>query len=133
MKKIIFHSVLFIALILVSSVPVIVQAQLPSFIICGQDANNPCRLCHLYILADRLINFILMLIVPLSALMIAWGGIQYILAAGNIGSVDKAKKIIWNGIFCITIAFSAWLIVNTIMSILATGTFTQWNQFPSCS
>ena len=131
MKKI-AHISAFLFLIMIVALPLVANAQLPSLIVCGQDGLPACRVCHLYVLADVIIDFLLLIIIPVAALMIAWGGIQYMLSAGNIGSTSTAQKTIKNGVYGIVIAFAAWLIINTIISVLANGSFTNWNQFPQC-
>ncbi|MAZ40807.1 hypothetical protein CL654_01680 [bacterium] len=131
MKKI-AHISSFLFLVVIAALPLVANAQLPSLIVCGQGDLEPCRVCHLYILADTIIDFLLIIIIPVAALVIAWGGIQYMLAAGNVGSTGKAQSTIKNGVYGIIIAFAAWLIINTIISVLANGSFTNWNQFPNC-
>lgn len=121
-------------LILMVSIPLFVHAQtLPTIIPCGTQANPAsCEVCHLYILASNIIDFLLIIIIPLAALVIAYGGFLYLTSGGSPGSADKGKRAIRSGIFGIIIAFFAWVIINTIISVLSNGTLTDWNQFPSC-
>jgi len=137
MKKTFAYIFSFLTLLFFISVPYVASAQLPNLIVCGQSneqgiVENPCKVCHLYILADRIIDFTLMLIIPLAGLMVAWGGMQYILSRGNPGGISSAQKIIWNGVKGFVISLSAWLIINTLISVLSNGTLTNWGQFPSC-
>ena len=55
-------------------------------------------------------------------------------AGGNETQVTRAKSILWNTIIGILIAFSSWVIVNTIINTIASDQFSgKWYNFPGCS
>ena len=91
----------------------------------------PCRLCHLIILTDRVIDFLITKTVfPLGILMIAVGGIMFVTAGGNPQRVANAKKIITTTVLGVVIILGAWLIVNTVLMLIGvadwTGLETGW-------
>ena len=71
-------------------------------------------------LVNRVVSFILFsLVVPIAAIMFFYAGFIMITSGGE--SADgrtKAKKIFTNAVIGLVLAAAAWLIVNTILSIL---------------
>jgi len=96
-------------------IPVLVQAAL---VPCGCD-SCPCTLCHFFLLLDRVVDFLILEIVPIAAtLMLVVGGVMFLTSAGNPNTVEKAKKIMTSVIFGLMIIFTAWLIINTLLFYL---------------
>ena len=93
-----------------------------------------CTICHLWELADNVINFVLFrIIVPLAAILIAIAGVIYIISAGSDDKVKQAKQIMTNVVIGLFISFAAWLIIDTLIQTLAAGDFSAaWNEFPGC-
>ncbi len=58
----------------------------------------------------------------LAVLMIVVGGMQYIIAYGNPGQVEKAKDRITQALYGLLLAVCAWLILNTINPDFVKGT-----------
>lgn len=86
---------------------------------CGTTGGQPCGFSDLVVLFQRVMNFLLWrVMVPLATLSIAFVGVQFITATGNPGKLDKAKTILWDVLFGIFIALAAWLIINTIFTVL---------------
>jgi len=109
---------------------------------CGRGCNDPCTkececcpctLCHLFVLFKRIVDFLtLYILFPLAVLMIVVGGVMFLTAAGDPGRIGTAKKILTAVVIGLVIIFLAWLIVDTIISFLTTGSpfealFKQWN------
>jgi hypothetical protein len=109
---------------------------------CGKNCDDPCTkececcpctLCHLFVLFKRIVDFLtLNIIFPLAVLMIVVGGVMFLTAAGDPGRIGTAKKILTSVVIGLLIIFLAWLIVDTIISFLTTGSpfealFKQWN------
>jgi hypothetical protein len=89
----------------------------------------PCTLCHLFVLAKRIIDFLtLNILFPLAVLMIVIGGVMFLTAAGDPGRIGTAKKILTSVVIGLVIIFLAWLIVDTIiMFITKSGSpFQNW-------
>lgn len=115
MKKIILLSVfyfLFSALV--------VQAAL---VPCGGQGQDPCTWCHLMQLFKNVINFLMYIAFPLAAVMIVVGGIMIMTAGGSTERVAKGKEIVTAAVIGLLIALLSWLIIDTIIGIIAVG----WN------
>jgi hypothetical protein len=66
--------------------------------------------------------------VPLAALLFAWAGILYFSSRGVPAQIDKAHKIFKTVAIAILIALSAWILVNTVLNVLVSGSdFKTWN------
>lgn len=63
-------------------------------------------------------NWILGFVALIAVLMIIWGGVQYLTAAGDQGRTDSAKKTITNAVMGLIIAGLAYAIVNLIVTTL---------------
>lgn len=71
------------------------------------------------ILINRVVNFVLFgLALPLAAILFAYAGIRMLVSGGSEESRSTAKKIIADTAFGLIIAAAAWLIVNTILTLL---------------
>jgi FtsH-binding integral membrane protein len=97
---------------------------------CGPGTSKPvCTLCDLFVMISRIVNFILFRIVPaLAALMIALGGIMYVIAfvspSGGPEMLNKAKSVLKAVFFGLLIAYGAWLIVNTFFWAIGVNEWT---------
>lgn len=85
---------------------------------CGNNIGNMCEFKHLIILAQNIMNFMILITLPLAAIGFAWAGWLYLSAGGNSGKITQAheifKKVFWGFVFVL----SAWLIVYTITNAL---------------
>jgi hypothetical protein len=54
----------------------------------------------------------------ISVLALVWAGWLYITSAGNPGKRSEANKMMWSILKGVLIMFCAWLIVNTILTVL---------------
>jgi hypothetical protein len=77
---------------------------------------------NLRTLVLTMVNFFLLFLGLLAVLMIIYGGILYITAAGEQSKIDKGKKIIMYAIIGIIIILLSWALVNTILGGAGTGT-----------
>ncbi len=76
--------------------------------------NDPCKFNDLFPLANRLINYALIIVAPLATLSIAAGGIILLTSGGSETRREKAKEILWYAMLGLVIAFAGWLIIKTI-------------------
>lgn len=83
--------------------------------------NVPCTLCHFFVMAKRIIEFILALIIFLAPAFIAAGGIIILSSAGKPDQVSWGKRMITYSIIGLFIAFGAYLIVGTVLNALIGG------------
>ena len=73
-------------------------------------------------LALRIVNYFLTFLGIVAVMMIIFGGVTYITAAGKQESVDNAKKIILYALVGIIIILLSFAIVNTILGSATAGT-----------
>jgi hypothetical protein len=69
-----------------------------------------------------ILNFFLGFLGLLAVIMIIYGGILYVSAAGNQESIDKGKKIIMYAIIGLVVILLSFAIVNTVLGGAGTGT-----------
>jgi len=71
-----------------------------------------------------ILNFFLGFLGLLAVMMIIYGGMLYVSAAGKQESIDKGKKIIMYAIIGIVIILLSFAIVNTVLGGAGAGTDT---------
>lgn len=105
----------------------------PGLVPCGF-GGTPCTICHFWVLADRIIDFLTKwMALPILTVAILIGGLFILFAAGDSGKITQGKKIIASAVVGIFIAFGGWLIVNTVINTLGQGELTwSWNTISSC-
>lgn len=85
----------------------------------GGEILNPCGFDELMIMINKVIHFILFdMVLPISAIMFAYAGFLLLTSGGEAAKKTKAKNIFTNVAMGLIIAVLAWLIINTILSIL---------------
>ena len=73
------------------------------------DQTVPCKLCHFFVMIDTWIEGLLIMVVPpLAALMIAIGGVMYIISKGNPEMLGRAKKLFTAVVFGLLIIYGAF-------------------------
>jgi len=81
------------------------------------DETAPCKLCHVVPLASNVVDLLLKLAGVVALLMLAIGGLVYIVSSGNASALSSAKNAISKSLFGFVFVFIAWVIVNTLMII----------------
>ncbi len=76
--------------------------------------GNGCGLDDFVKLLRRVINYLTVIVLPLVAAMVVWGGLAIMTAAGSVERISKGKQIIWTAVIGAAIVLGAWLIINTI-------------------
>jgi hypothetical protein len=91
-------------------VPKAAQAQL---VPCGGLNQPDCELCHIFVLFDNIVKFILQSVVPpVAGLMLIIAGIMFFAAAGDSAKTNKAKSIITSVVIGLLIVYGAYLLVS---------------------
>lgn len=67
------------------------------------------------------LNFFLGFLGLIAVIMVIYGGILYVTAAGEQEKVDKGKKIIMYAVIGIVIILLSWALVSTVLTGLGTG------------
>lgn len=95
--------------------------------------NKPCTLCHFFVLIQNFFNFLLSLLIVVSIFMLTVAGVLYIISAGG-KMATMAKEIIQKTLLGFGLFLLSWLIVFTLLKLLAVntsmlGTGSNWFQF----
>lgn len=109
-----------------------VQAQ--GLVPCG-GADNPCKLCHIFVMFDNIIDFVMITLVPpLAALMLVVAGVMFFTAAGDPGSISKARSVLTSVVLGLVIVYGSWLIINSFFLVIGvnqwTGLEQGWFSYP---
>jgi len=98
---------------------------------CG-GPNKPCSVACFYVLIDNIINFLLLLAIPLAATAMMAAGIMFLLG-GSEKTISRGREIFRYTLIGLFIAFAAWLIIDLIMGNLLekNGTYWPWSRFPT--
>lgn len=100
----------------VVSMPVLVMAA--GIVPCGNEDPTECDWKAVINFANNLLTYLIGLGVLLAAIIIAWAGIQILLAQGNPGKISDAKKMMWNVVVGLTIMILAFTIIKVILTTL---------------
>lgn len=85
--------------------------------------GTECTFCHFFQLISNIVRFITWdLAMPIAVLMFMYGGIIFLTAGGSEDKVKQGKGIITQTLVGLVIVFIAWILVNTVVTILATQT-----------
>ncbi len=127
-KTKIIRGVLFISVLMIASTPFLVGAQ-PSQIVPG-DCNttigengtftDPCGWTHFVQLANNILQFLVYLSVPIAAVAFVYAGWLYLSSQGNPGQISRAHGIFLNVAIGLIIVLVSWLVVDLILTSLAT-------------
>lgn len=91
---------------------------------CGPGTGVDCELCHLFVLFNNIIQFLMINIIPLLAvLMFVWGGVTFYLAAGDPTGVTKGKNIIKSTLIGLVIVYMAWSLVGIFVTAIGAGEY----------
>jgi hypothetical protein len=122
MKKKLIKTLIILSIFSFLILPVVSKAQ--NLIPCGTTSNpTPCGgaqgWSQLMALVNNVVHFVLFdLAVPIAAIMFAYAGFELLTAGGDTSKMKKAKNIFINVLIGLVVAVAAWLIINTILSIL---------------
>lgn len=97
---------------------------------CGYNLGDGGRICgfsDLITLVQRAIEYIFILVIPITAIVFAYAGYLYLTSGGNSGKREKAKLAMINVVIGVVVIMSAWLVVTLIVrSLGATDATTQF-------
>jgi len=98
---------------------------------CGRQGQDPCKLCHLFELANNVIQFLLQFVLVIAPVFILFGGIMILASAGVPDRVALGKRIITSAVIGVIIALGAWAILGTLFNALIGGPGfpLPWNTF----
>ena len=98
---------------------------------CGAIGQPACEFCHILVLINNIINFILNCLTPIAAgLMLIIGGFYFLAAGPSPENVRQAKSVITAAVIGLAIVFIAWVFLNTFLDMIGvaqwTGLGTWW-------
>jgi hypothetical protein len=100
---------------------------------CGKGAISPCTLCHFITGFQKLVTWIKNVVFVAAMTVIIIGGIMYAVSAGSTAMMETAKKAITSSLVGFALTLCAWLIVNTIITVIAQANLgvgaTNWYTF----
>jgi len=84
-----------------------------------EGVTKPCQLCHLFVMLDGIIDFVLIGILPwIVVLMILIAGVMFYFAGGNPSLLLQTKKLITSVVIGLAIILCSYLIIGTVLSVL---------------
>ncbi len=93
----------------------------------GIAAKPSCQFCDLLTLINKIINFALYdIAIPLSVIFIVYGGFTIMTAGASPERVKTGRSVIKAAVVGLLIALFAWMIINTILTVLAGQKFEPW-------
>ncbi len=119
MKKVLGHVV--VAGILFAPLFVMGAGLVP----CGEKGNE-CGLSDLITLGNNVIEFLIMIAALIAVILLAIGGFKLVISRGNPAAMEQAKSRIWNVFIGFVIILIAYLVVQTILTLLTGGGFETW-------
>jgi soluble lytic murein transglycosylase-like protein len=95
---------------------------------CGGYDEEPCQTCHVVELISNVVNWLIVILGFLAALVIIYAGARLVTSSGNTSEVQKAKSIFSNFIIGYVIVLAAWLIIDYgLKSLVDNSEIGPWN------
>jgi len=89
---------------------------------------GPCSFCDAVIVGNNIITYLTELAILVTVSMIVYGAITMMISGGNQSKFEDGKSKMTSAIIGLVVVLSAWVIVNTIMHLLAGNSAAFWNQ-----
>lgn len=86
-----------------------------------------CTLCHVIVAGKGVMDWGVRVMVAIGLVVITAMGIWYIVSAGDKGMIEQAKSGIKSTLIGIAVILSAWLLVNTVLLLMAQETDSTKN------
>ncbi len=83
--------------------------------------GDECGFANFISLLQDAISFLIVLAIPISAIVFAYGGFEIMTSGDNAGKRTKAKRMMMKVAIGLVVMLAAGLIVNTILSGLGVG------------
>jgi len=78
-----------------------------------------CQLCHSFIMVDKAVDYVVIKLVPLLAVLIlVIGGVMFYFGGFNPGLLSRAKTLIKGVVIGLVLIYSAYMIVNIFLMVL---------------
>lgn len=99
--------------------------------------SGECTVCDLAILGMNILNFLIVIMIAVAALIFVQAGWLYITSPSNPGNIARAHKLFTSTLMGIIIILAAYLLIDTVMRSLISGSldteaeisgFGPWNE-----
>jgi hypothetical protein len=78
----------------------------------------PCTFCHIFVMIDGIVDFILLrLVPPVATIVLIAGGVSFYFASGSPERANKAKAILTSAIIGLVIIYTSWIIINEVFNM----------------
>ena len=84
----------------------------------GNFVGGECGWKEFILLGQKIINYLILLTIPLAAVTFAYSGFLIMTAGGDAGQVKKGKDMFTKVAIGIAWVLAAWLVINTILTAL---------------
>jgi len=89
----------------------------------GVNEKDPCSLCHLYILTQKILDFMMWTIAPIVAVLaVGWAGFNIMISGEQPGLRAKGFGIIKTTIIGLAIMFAGWVLINEALLFFTNST-----------
>ncbi|MFH1714325.1 MAG: hypothetical protein ABH831_01920 [Candidatus Nealsonbacteria bacterium] len=103
------------------------------FVSCG-GSEDPCQLCDIFVMLDKIFDFIFIdIIPPVAVLVFVIGGAYLLLNNGNPQTANKAKSILTAAVIGLVIIYGSWLLINLFFASIGVNEWTglgNWFEYP---
>jgi hypothetical protein len=113
----------------ITFLPLVALGQGYGLVPCGNAGQPMCDTSFVATFANGLINFLITMLGVIAVIVLVIVGFQMVMSAGDPGAWKAAKDRFTNIVIGIIIILAAWLVVDTIMSILTGQGLDFWGRF----
>ncbi|MBU2082001.1 hypothetical protein KKH14_01085 [Patescibacteria group bacterium] len=101
---------------------------------CGTNyASHACTVCDFFVLLQNIINLFIAITIPLGTIAAVYIAFLFMTSGGSSSKITDAQGKLWLVLLGIFWVLGSWLVLNTILNIVANpGAFPwPWNEI-SC-
>lgn len=77
-----------------------------------------CNVSKFFQLMNNVMEWLVIIVVPIAGVIIMYGGILIMTAGGTPGNIERGKSAIRSAVIGLVIAFGAWIIMRAILDAL---------------
>ncbi|MEK7464547.1 MAG: pilin [Patescibacteria group bacterium] len=88
--------------------------------------KGPCDFCDAVVVASNIVKFLFQVSIPIAVIMMVYGAIILMFAAGSEERFATGKKIITSAVIGLSIALVAWVIIGTLLHVLTGNPDYPW-------
>ena len=94
-----------------------------------EQKRNTCQLCHMFVMANNLVSFLVVKIVPiLAALMLVVGGVMLFFAGANPSLLGRSKTLVRGVVIGLFLVYGSYILINTFLLVLGAAEINSISQ-----